>query len=234
MVRSVLGVIFAATLASVGGARAAIIVDGSYDADYGAPKSIVTYDPTAPESNFGTPTPFTDAIGYSIYLADQGGSLYGYLKSAGPLKAVAPFANLYFDLDAATRPGSDLGFEVTNKDAFIPGVAGNVPLGNITYAISADKSAIEFSIPNIDFTAPIAGLTYDPSVTFPAAGDPVVLRLSESFGYSVAGGASFGPDRLGSVTLSAVPLPPALPLFAVAVLGLGLARSIGGRNVVRS
>jgi len=46
----------------------------------------------------------------------------------------------------------------------------------------------------------------------------VVLRLSQSFGYSVAGGGSYGDDRLGVVTLeaSAVPGPVVVALGLIA------------------
>lgn len=44
-------------LGCVSAVNAVILVDGAYDADYGAAKAIVTYDPAAPTSNFGTPGP---------------------------------------------------------------------------------------------------------------------------------------------------------------------------------
>ena len=97
------------------------MVDGIYDADYGAAKSTVDYDPLAPQSNFGSPGNTNHATGYSIYLKEQGGSVYGFLQAV-----TAPglnFANLYFDLDRANNNGSDLGFEVFNDRAFVPGVA---------------------------------------------------------------------------------------------------------------
>ncbi len=179
-------------------ASASPVVDGTLSAgEYGAATAIVTYDPTAPMGNFGTPGPTSNAIGYAIYLNDTGGMLYGLVQTnpAGGGTSAGAFANLYFDLDPQNNNGSDLGFEVGNKDAFIPGVGGSVVTPEVTFAISPDFGTFEFSIPNSDFTGPIAGLAYASGQVFPDGSNPTVtLRLSQSFGYSVAGGATCG-DR---------------------------------------
>ena len=49
------------------------------------------------------------------------------------------------------------------------------------------------------------------------------MRLSQSFGYAVAGGASYGPDRLGAVTLAS-PVPG--PIVGAGLSGLVMA--LGG------
>lgn len=180
-------------------AKAAIIVDGSYDADYGAAKSVVTYDPAAPTSNFGSPTPFTDAIGYQIFLKNENGYLYGLLTTSGPGSAVGSFANLYFG-NAAN--GSTIGFEITNQNVFEPGGVGPFPL---LYSYASTPTSVEFALSNSFFTDPIGATGIDAGFN---PGDTIQLRLSQSFGYSVAGGALYGPDRLGSFTLSAAaPVP---------------------------
>lgn len=201
-------------------ANAAIIVDGAYDTDYGAVKSTVAYDPGAPTSNFGGgPTNHTTA--YSIYLKEQGGSVFGYLKASGPGTPL-PFANLYFDLDRANGNGSDLGFEVFNDRAFVPGVAGYSAALGLQFAMSGDGTGLEFRLPDTLFTGPIAGLNYYPGQVFTAPGGDLVLRLSQSFGYSVAGGATYGDDRLGVVQLAgAVPEPSTWAMMILGFAGVG-------------
>jgi hypothetical protein len=222
-----LGVVIAVAAAMP--AYAAPVVDGTLSAgEYGPATAFVAYDPSAPESNFGGPTSKSDAIGYSIYLNDTAGSLYGLLQTnpAGGGTAAGAFANLYFDLDPQNSNGSDLGFEVGNQRAFIPGINGYAPTPEVTFATSADGGTFEFSIPNYDFSAPIAGLNYYPGQVFPDAANPtVVLRLSQSFGYSVAGGDTYGPNRLGSFNVPVnAPEPASLTLFGVALAGIAVLR----------
>lgn len=210
-----------AAAATISTGAMAQVVDGNYDAAYGAAKSTVTYLPGAPTGNFGTPTPFTDAVGYSIFLTSDANFVYGFLQAnpAGGSSYSIPGANLYFDLNNAVSAGSDLGFEITNGRAFVPGAPGYsagtaaTPLAGLTYAVSADGNGIEFSIANSLFTGPIAGLNYsDPNNPFagpfPTIGSTVQLRLSQSFGYSVAGGSTYGRARLGEVVLGGAPTAP--------------------------
>ncbi len=108
------------------------------------------------------------------------------------------FANLYFDQNQPNGAGTSVGFEITNSRAFTPGFAGYAALGSgFEFAISADHSAIEFVIPNIYFTAPIAGLTIYPGITYPTVGDNITLGISQSFGYN------FVEEPLGTVALTA-------------------------------
>jgi hypothetical protein len=225
----------AALLASAfaGSAQASILLDGLYDSDYGAATAVVTADSAAPNGNFDSPGT-TNTIGYSIYLAEQGGSVYGLLRANSDATG-ALWANLYFDLDPANNNGSDLGFEIANLRAFIPGVDGYAPTPGVQFATSADNMGFEFSIPDSYFTAAIAGLTYNSGQVFPGPGGDIVLRLSQSFGYAVAGGATYGDTRLGEVALatSATPLPAALPLLAggLGMFGLLLRGSRKRKNV---
>lgn len=220
----------AALLAVSSVARAQIEVDGNLDAAYGDAKSHVVYDPAAPTSNFGAPGPTTSGQAYSIYLASDTQNVYGFIQPNVGGTSAGDFANLYFDLDPANGNGSDLGFEVTNSRAFVAGQSGYAP-AHITVANGSDGS-IEFAIPNTDFTAPIPGLSGYPNASFPSTGDAVVLRLSQSLGYSVAGGESYGPDRLGSVdiggdqgSISAAPEPGT---WALMMLGVGLVGAMLG------
>jgi MYXO-CTERM domain-containing protein len=218
--KSILGGLAALALFA-GPASAAIILDGTYDVAYGAAKSSVAYDPAAPLGNFGTPGPTNQSAAYDIYLTTDATTVYGLIRA--DRVTGLQFANLYFDLDPANGNGSDLGFEITNDRAFVPGMAGySASLSGLTYALSADGLGIEFAIDNSLFTSAIAGLTYYPGQEFATAGTDVVLRLSQSFGYSVAGGASYGIGRLGSVTLGASSDVPAPASLALAVIGLGM------------
>ena len=205
-------------------AHAQIVVDGNLDKAYGSAKSSVTYSSTAEESNFGDPGTSTDAESYDIYLASAASNVYGYIKATGDGKAVASFANLYFDLDPQNGNGSDLGFEITNDRAFVAGGDGTYAPADLQVATNSTDGSIEFAIPNVDFEEPIAGLSGYPNASFPTGGDDVTLRLSQSLGYSVAGGPNYGPDRLGSVTIggAAVSAAPEPSSWALLLAGVGL------------
>ena len=217
--------------AAFAGPAQAITVDGVLDAGYGASTATVLYDPNAPTGNFQSPTNTSNTVGYSIYLTDQAGTLYGYLQG-GPGTSL-PFANLYFGLNHDQVNGSIFGFELggANPDAFTPGSPGSVPAPGTQFI--ANGNNIEFSIPNVYFEGGLTGLA---NTTYAQTGDIITLRLSQSLGYSVAGGSAFYDvnTRLGEVTLaaaSATPLPATLPLF---VSGFGALGLLGWRRKKKS
>ena len=192
-------------------ANAAIIVDGAYDADYGAAKSTVFYDPQAPLGNFDLPGNTNHATGYSIYLKEQGGSVYGFLQAV--TASGLNFANLYFDLDRANGNGSDLGFEVVNDRAFVPGVAGySGPLG-LQFAVSADGKGLEFRIPDAFFTGPIFGLNYDPGQQF-------ALLVTKWFCFSRKASATLSLVAVAMATTDSVSLRSKIQPFPVPSLEL--------------
>lgn len=111
---------------------------------------------------------------------------------------------------------------------FVPGsgsAAIAVSSGLYQTAFSTDNRVIEFALSNSLFSGPTAGLPGQlPSSNFSTPGSDLRLNLSQSFGYSVAGGAPvYGTSRLGVVTFgganaSAVPEPATWGLM---LLGFG-------------
>lgn len=136
------------------------------------------------------------------------------------------YANLYF----GPSTGPTIGFEITNGRAFTPDTISYVDTPLLTFAIT--NNSVEFSIPDTYFTGALAGL----GPTGVAAGGQLYLFLSQSFGNSVAGGANYGSERLGTVTLAgatsrnrmAVPSSVAVPgpiagAGLIPLTGLGVA-----------
>lgn len=213
-------------LATVSAAMAAPTLDGS---GFGAPSAIVTYDPAAPTSNFGTPGPTTSGAAYDIYTRADATYAYVLVQQTGLGSSPGSFANLYFGTGATAMSGSDVGFEVTNSDVFSPGSSTTVSTTGtgIADATLDSGTAIEFAVPFTYFETDPQGIGFS---TTSAANPDIILRLSQSFGYSVAGGASYGPDRLGLIVDpigSSVPVPePA----SFALLGAGLIGLAGLRR----
>lgn len=195
-------------------------VDGAIGAEWaGATVKSVLYNPAAPTGNFATPTNETNNVAYDVYTRTDGAYLYVGLQTTGYSNGLN-FANLY--LNTNLTGGSDLGFEVNNERAFIPGGSGYFPYTpagqDIHYAMSAgaspNPSAIEFAVPLTFFTSDPLGMG------FPVSTTGVQVRMSQSFGYSAAGGASYGADRLGQI---AIP-EPASGIALLAAAGLLISR----------
>lgn len=213
-----------------GQAHAAIIMDGAYDATYGASTAHVNFSEGAPTGNFGSPYTTNHLTSYDIFLAYDSGNVYGLLQNTGPradINGIA-WANLYFDTDNATSAGSDIGFELTNNRGFLPNVPGySSPLG---IQVVTTTQSLEFLIPASYFTSGVPGLGAFPLV---APGGTLQLRLSQSFGYSVAGGPDFGPDRLGEVQIgSAVPEPTTWAMMLIGFAGVGFMAYRRSRKIV--
>jgi hypothetical protein len=208
------------------------VVDGVLSAgEYGAPTATVAYDANAPQGNFQSPGP-TANVAYNIYQTSANGYYYALFQAlpAQGGSIAGPFVNAYYDLDPAANNGSDVLFSIngaagTGTAYYLSDESVSVPLPGLTSAVSQDGTIVEFSLPVSDFTGPIAGLPYDAGQGFPVAGAgspaaDITLRLSQSFTYSVAGGTTYGADRLGTVTLAAAPVPEpgSMSLLAGAML----------------
>ncbi|MDQ2779226.1 MAG: PEP-CTERM sorting domain-containing protein [Pseudomonadota bacterium] len=203
-------------------------VDGVLGPEWtGVPVALVAHDAAAPQSNFGSPGPTTAGASYSVRIRSDSDFYYGFLQITGDAASAAGnFANLYFDTDPLANNGSDVGFEITNNQYFIAGAAGfHDASAYLTFDSASHPGSIEFAISNSFFTSgPLAGMDYPDG--YPAAAADVVLSLSQSFGYSVAGGASYGPTRLGSAPVAgaaAVPEPASMALVLAALGALGFA-----------
>jgi hypothetical protein len=192
----------------------------------GAGSVTVNYDPSAPLGNFGTPSNVNHAVGYDIFTTGDANYFYVGLKAASNGDLGVLFSNLYFDLDHPTNPGSDLGFELTNDRAFIPGVPGySGPISGVG-VLFATASGTPTSPMMIEAAFPWSIFTSDPlGMGYPLAMTEVQLRLSQSLGFSVAGGATYGDDRLGTLAVptAAVPETSSILVFGLVALVVGLA-----------
>lgn len=207
-------------------------LDGAIGADWtGSTAKQVNYSAAALNGNFGAPDNINTPTGYEIFMRRDANWLYTALRTtAGRNSGGLLFANLYYGLRFGAGPfgssgGSTLSFEVTNDRAFL---AGSGPYFNdnasnlIQYAttsvggVDIFESAIHLSA----FTGNALGVTgYVPDAS--AVG--IRLNLSQSFGYSVAGGqTNYGDERLGFVPLAVVPEPSTYALMAAGLAALGL------------
>src|SRR5207245_645788 len=115
-----------------------------------------------------------------------------------PTTANLVFTNIYVDtVYPDVSQGSNLGFEVTNNRAFIPGQAGYTDLTGtgFSYHITPESGMTGTSI---EFEIPWSFVLTDPkNMGFGHSTGQVQFRLSQTFGYSVAGGGdSYGANRL--------------------------------------
>lgn len=204
---------FALLAAASSGAFAQTGIDGVIGADWsggGVITHSVAYDPAAPLGNFGSPGPTNHAVAYNTYMRGDGSYIYLAVAAnpaGGGSAAGLQFMNVYL---STTGGGSNVGLEVLNNNFFIPGGAsGFSAVGQSTWSSNSSTGVIEVAIPVSFFTTDPLGMGF--STANPASG-LVQWRISQSLGYSAAGGSSYGVDRLGVVTL---PTPGAAALLGV-------------------
>jgi hypothetical protein len=199
-------------------AMAAPTVDGTVDAEYAQTASVAT-DPSAPTSNFGNPGN-TATAGYNIFLTSANDKLFGAVSQTGGT-AAGTFANLYFDINPGQGFGSEFVIEVQNMRGGVAGGPANIDLsGRIMFAsnVANGLTTSEFSIDNSVFRDFITG-----AAALGVIGTPndIRLNLSQSLSYSVAGGATYGDNRLGrfSAAVAAVPEPAT---WGMMLIGFGM------------
>lgn len=199
---------------------APVSVDGTIGAEWGSPTATVALDTGAAQNNFGAPGTTNHNVAYSIYLRSDGTYLYGAVAASGPTNSL-DFANIYLNVDGLPGPGSDLGIEVTNDRFFRPGLPGYTSDSSNLLTFSSGTGVIEFALEWSMLTDDPYGMGFNTATP----GGNLFMSLSQSFGYSVAGGTSYGDNRLGNVTVpQAVPEPGTLALFGLAMLGVGAVR----------
>jgi hypothetical protein len=228
----------AAASLALGASAAPTALDGVLGAEWtGVTAASVTHNAAAAEGNFGTPTSQTTGAAYDIYMRRDENYVYTLLQTTSGGTSAGAFANLYFSLRYGTGTygsgGSSIGFEVTNDRAFRPGVGGyfaDTGADLIRYVVSGGGSIIEAAFDLSLFTSNALGVT---GYGLPSGETAVGIRLnlSQSFGYSVAGGETYGGARLGFVDLpaaAAVSAPGSVALVGLGLLGLA---AVGRRTV---
>lgn len=181
-------------------------VDGVIGTEWtGAQVNTVTYNSAAPTSNFGAPTNETVGAAYNTYFRIDAGWVYFAVATNGTGGTSAGnFANLYI---SSNNAGSGIGMQVTGDTFFIPSTSqpfanSSLPVGQRA-VWDETPGVIELAIPFSFFQNDPLGMNF---ATTPNGGT-VRWNLSQSFGYSVAGGQSFyGDDRLGA---GVIPVPGA-------------------------
>lgn len=203
-----------------------VSIDGVIGSEWtGATVNYVSYNAAAPMGDFNG-NPSSNTVAYNIYTRSDNDFIYVGLETVrqqgDSYNPGLILTNLYFGTVA--NMGSNVGFEVYNDRAFTPGVPGfyspiSTVGGHWDRQFDANNAVIEFAM-SWDFFVndPLAmGFTKTSALN-----NILTLRLSQSFGYSVAGGSSFGADRLGQFTY--VPAPGAAAVLAGAGLLAGRRR----------
>jgi hypothetical protein len=227
-------------LASAASARADLVLTG-HEFDGATPSYQVQYDPAT--YGFGDPPHNTsNTVPYNIYVKSDSNYVYAMWQALPrnpdyPLTSGLPsdlhFVNVYMSTNIPE--GSNVGFELENNRAFVPGVpgyhdnlsaSGLVILDHLSSPTNDPNFAMgtfyEWAIPWTYFTTDPQGLGF----TKLEAGGALQFRISQAFGYNPVYGVDQPDTRLGLLPYAgAVPEPGSLVMASVAVIaGLGFAR----------
>ena len=196
----------------------------------------VAYDPAAPTSNFGAPTNRNNETAYTVQTGIDANFFYVDVTATPPAGAsVDQFANLYL---GGPTISNGIVIEATNSRFQITGSGGPYySLLGTGYSYTAVPNDIALAIPLsfLEIDAQGSGKTnYN-------AGDLIRVSLSQSFGYSVAGGPTYYPavTRLGAQVIPASPSAAAVPELGVwmmmitgfGVVGLAMRRRLHASEV---
>jgi len=187
-------------------------------------ETTVGYDASAPISNFSSPVGDTSGAPYDVYVGGDSSDFYVALETTSQANIAGDFANLYLSTDPSL--GTNIGFEVSDQVAFIPG-GSNTPYNTdpantlpITFLLTdpdpLGETTIEFGVPWSFFENDPLTMGFE---TATPGVSSVQMRDTQSFGYTYTGGDSFGADRFGSV-LVPTPEPASWLLMALGSLGL--------------
>lgn len=235
MRKSLLWIVAACAL-SVTQSRAALVLTG-HEFDGYSPTYQVQYNPAT--YTFGDGGNTSNTVPYDIYFRADSQYVYFMFKAlpggTSDLSTGLPsdlrFVNIYLSTDIPS--GSNIGFEVTNNRAFVPGVPGYydnldayglVTLNHMgTPTTDPQGTFYEFALPWTYFTTDPQGLGFAKLTP----GGELQIRISQSFGYNPVYGTDQPVTRLGLVTYAAaVPEPGSVVLGLTAVLaGAALSRS---------
>lgn len=205
-----------------------VVIDGTISpGEYtGATVTKVVPGPNASPLGYA-PDVNTYNVGFTSYLTSDASNVIVAIQSNGTAGAL-PYANLYFDTNPGT--GSDVGFEVTNNDIFIPGGAGPFPIlasdPQLHFATTTvgNVFTLEVAIPKLYFNSDPKGLGYP-------TGTSVQLRTVQAVdpGYAFTAGdisTGYSGPRFGTVDVSVTPTATPLPkpvygtAFLLCIMGL--------------
>lgn len=185
---------------------------------------------TVPCSNntcVATITNPSNSASYTLTTTDDGTNFITTYQTANDMGL--NFANIYLDTTTSTNPasGSNLGFEITNDRAFIPGAPGYYSLNGtgITFTDTIDPTgagSISLIIPNSFLESATTGIPFVPALP----GGEVTVHYSQAFGYDMIGGSNNYtlPNELGgaflpAATTAATPEPGSFSLLLLGGLG---------------